>query len=218
MKKLFLALFFLSILFFTGGMVHAQSTGDPVCDGLTPGTKDWDQAGCGNAYPIIPEPTPDPSPGPASTTSQDGGSPPPPPGTLGVPLNNPVNASTPPTTIDGASGPTSSSAELAQCSSIKFQSLLDILIWIKCIIVVAIIPLIFALALVVFLWGVFRFIAASDSVKKEEGKKFIMAGLIGLFVMTSLWGIIKIVSTTFGFDSTVPALQTKSTTLPVPKN
>ncbi|HWC58039.1 MAG TPA: pilin [Candidatus Paceibacterota bacterium] len=126
---------------------------------------------------------------------------------------NPTNTITFPTgnfnntqTTSSTSG--SSSLSLAQCSTAKFTSLLDILIWVKCIIVAAIIPLIFAAALVFFLWGVFRFIATSDSTKKEEGKKFIIAGLIGLFVMTSLWGIIKILGTTLGVQSTVPLLQT----------
>jgi hypothetical protein len=104
--------------------------------------------------------------------------------------------------------PQAGAAELKQCSAIKFKSLLDILIWVKCIILVAIIPIIFALALMFFLWGVMKFIRASDSTKKEEGRKFIIAGLIGLFVMTSLWGIISIVSTTLGTGSAVPLLQT----------
>ena len=109
----------------------------------------------------------------------------------------------------GAGQPQASSAQLSQCSSITFLSLLDILIWIKCVIVVVIIPMIFVLAFLFFLWGVFRFVAAADSTKKEEGKKFILWGLIGLFVMTSVWGIIKILSTTLGIDSSaVPMLQT----------
>ena len=127
--------------------------------------------------------------------------------------------SVPPVTIINSSGstqiagssPQSGAAELNQCSKITFNSLFDILIWIKCIILVAIIPLMFAAAFIIFLWGVLRFMAAADSTKKDEGKKLIMAGLIGLFVMTSVWGIIKIVSTTLGIDaSVVPALQTKS--------
>lgn len=123
-------------------------------------------------------------------------------------LPNPsVNAAT---SADGVifDTPQAGAAELRQCSAIKFKSLLDILVWVKCIILAAIIPIIFALALMFFLWGVMKFIRASDSTKKEEGRKFIIAGLIGLFVMTSLWGIISIVSTTLGTGSAVPLLQT----------
>lgn len=104
--------------------------------------------------------------------------------------------------------PVSGAPELKQCSAIKFLSILDIMIWIKCLINVVIIPMIFGLALLFFLWGVMKFIRASDSTKREEGRKFIIAGLIGLFVMTSLWGIISIVSNTLGTGSAVPLLQT----------
>ena len=108
-----------------------------------------------------------------------------------------------------AATPQASSVDLATCSAIKFLSLLDILIWIKCIIITAIIPLLFAAALLFFLWGVTKYTMSTDSKKREESKKFIMAGLIGLFVMTSVWGIIKIASTTLGLDSSaVPMLQT----------
>lgn len=121
-----------------------------------------------------------------------------------------LNGQTPPDTTAGVGAPQSGASQLQQCSKIRFLSLLDILIWIKCIIVVAIIPLIFALALAVFLWGVMKFIATSDPAKRKEGKNFIIGGLIGLFVMTSLWGIIKIVGNTLGTGSAVPVLQTSS--------
>lgn len=100
------------------------------------------------------------------------------------------------------------SGQIRSCSKIEFKSLLDILKWAKCIILVAIIPILFSLALMFFLWGVMNFVRASDSTKQAEGRKFIIAGLIGLFVMTSLWGIISIVGTTLGTGSVVPVLQT----------
>ncbi len=94
------------------------------------------------------------------------------------------------------------------CSSIKFKTLLDIAIWIKCIIGAVVIPGIFTLAFVVFLWGVFKFIRSSEQKDKQESKQFIYMGLIGLFVMTSVWGIIKIFATTAGIETVVPTLQT----------
>ncbi len=106
-----------------------------------------------------------------------------------------------------ATGTTADQA-LATCSAIQFKTLLDIAIWAKCIIGGIVIPGIFTLAFVVFLWGVFKFIRSSEQKDKQESKQFIYMGLIGLFVMTSVWGIIKILGTTLGIDSTVPALQT----------
>lgn len=112
------------------------------------------------------------------------------------------------TTTSTAGQSLSSSSALQSCSAIKFNTLLDIAIWIKCIIGVIIIPGIFSLAFVVFLWGVLKFIRSSEKTDKEDGKRFIYMGLIGLFVMVSVWGIIKIVATTLGISSTVPMLQT----------
>jgi hypothetical protein len=144
------------------------------------------------------------------------GMPTPIPGMIGVPESEPVNG---PYTIDGntsggiGQGNTTTSGagnSLRECSSIKFKSVIDILIWLKCIAVSVLIPLIFAAAFVVFLWGVLKFMYASDATKKKEGQKFIWYGLIGLFVMVSVWGIIKIVGTTLGIDPiAVPLLQTE---------
>lgn len=104
--------------------------------------------------------------------------------------------------------PVSNSAALKSCSAIRFVSLLDIVIWLKCIIVAAFLPLIFAAAFLYFLWGVFKFMQASDSKDKGQAKNRILMGLIGLFVMVSVWGIIKIVTNTLGIQAGVPMLQT----------
>ena len=62
-----------------------------------------------------------------------------------------------------------------------------------------IILLLAACAFVVFLWGVFEFIAhAGDETKRSEGKKAIMWGLIGLVIIFGAYGIINIALGTFG--------------------
>jgi hypothetical protein len=128
-----------------------------------------------------------------------------------------VNAGAPATAArNGGSTATGSGSEGSGvdvgtvCSDIKFKSVLNILIWIKCVISAVIIPLIFSLAFLFFLWGIFKFMAASDSTKKEQAKNYIWWGLVGLFVMVSLWGIIRILNSTLGIDSTVPLLQTSA--------
>lgn len=136
----------------------------------------------------------------------------------GTPNTNPANGG-----VSGANGtiaptPASSSAALKSCSAIAFDSLLDILIWLKCIIGAAIIPLIFTLAFLYFLWGMVMFIRGADDVKKrEESKKFIYWGIIGLTVMVAVWGIVRIVTATFGLGNTVPQLQTKDNCLTTSK-
>jgi hypothetical protein len=137
------------------------------------------------------------------------------PGMIGVPNSEPVNGFGGP----GGSGDIESGGDigtpgtrdsLAVCDAIKLKSILNILIWLKCIAVVALIPLIFAAAFVVFLWGIFKFMYATDSTKRKEAQKRIWWGLIGLFVMVSVWGIIKIAGETLGIDPVaVPLLQTE---------
>ncbi|MCX6787464.1 MAG: hypothetical protein NTY93_03020 [Candidatus Kaiserbacteria bacterium] len=62
-------------------------------------------------------------------------------------------------------------------------------------------PLILLLAtgaFVVFLWGVFEFIVkAGDATKREEGRKAILWGLIGLVIIFGAYGIINVVLGTF---------------------
>lgn len=64
-----------------------------------------------------------------------------------------------------------------------------------------IVPLIFAIAFLVFVWGVYTyFIAgAGDPEKRKEGKNFVLYGLVGFFVMVSIWGLVNILVRTFGF-------------------
>lgn len=130
-------------------------------------------------------------------------------GTLGT---NPTNSQT--GQLDQLQGvvgttPRASSENLRQCSRIRFDSLLDILVWLRCIINAAIIPLLFTLAFLFFLWGMINYIRNANDVKKrEETKKFIYWGVIGLTVMVGIWGIVRIVTSTFGLGNTVPQLQT----------
>lgn len=134
------------------------------------------------------------------------------PGTIGSgtpPNTNPANGGVDTTAGTIAPTPQASSQQLASCNLISFDSLLDILIWLKCIIGVAIIPLIFTITFLVFLWGMFGYIRDANDVKKrEESKKFIYYGIIGLTVMVGVWGIVRIVTTTFGLGNTVPQLET----------
>lgn len=61
-----------------------------------------------------------------------------------------------------------------------------------------IIVLLFAAALVVFLFGVFQMIAHTDSEeKRSEGRRHILWGLVGMLIMMSVFGIIHIILNTF---------------------
>jgi hypothetical protein len=66
-----------------------------------------------------------------------------------------------------------------------------------------IIGVIFAAALVYFLWGLMIFIVNSgDSAKRAEGKRHIVWGLIGMVVMLSVITILEIGLRTIGVSPT----------------
>lgn len=73
------------------------------------------------------------------------------------------------------------------------------------------VPLLFALALMFFLYGVFKFIkGAASEEERKEGKKIIFVGLIALAVMVSIWGLVRIVAGTIGERSiTIPQVKVK---------
>ena len=94
-----------------------------------------------------------------------------------------------------------SSATCSLAGDPKFQ---DLLCYITQIINDSVIPLIFALATVMFVWGVVQFVINSDEeAKKEKGKQFMLWGIIALAVMVSVWGLVKILGDTFNVNTTV---------------
>lgn len=60
------------------------------------------------------------------------------------------------------------------------------------------IPVLIALALVAFFWGLVQYIWGSGGEGSSEGKNIMIAGLVGLFIMVSVWGIIKLAQNTLG--------------------
>jgi len=61
-----------------------------------------------------------------------------------------------------------------------------------------IILLLSAAAFVLFIWGVFEFVVhAGEETKREEGRRAIMWGLIGLVIIFGAYGIINVALGTF---------------------
>ena len=57
------------------------------------------------------------------------------------------------------------------------------------------ITLMFAVAAVFFIYGVTEFIAASDNEEaRTKGKQHMIWGVIGIFIMISVWGIMNILN------------------------
>jgi len=66
------------------------------------------------------------------------------------------------------------------------------------------IALMFAVATVYFMYGVYQFMWDPDNEEaREKGRKAMFWGIIGLFIMTSVFGIMKFLISTFGADPAV---------------
>lgn len=64
------------------------------------------------------------------------------------------------------------------------------------------VPAIFGLAFLVFIWGVFKtfILGGSDEDKQKEGKQLMMYAIAGFVLMVSIWGIVKLVSDGIGLQ------------------
>ena len=62
--------------------------------------------------------------------------------------------------------------------------------------------LMFAVALLVFFWGLLRLIWYSDSdEERDTGRRVIVWGIIGMLIMISVYGIINLLLSTFGIST-----------------
>src|SRR3989344_3282355 len=66
-------------------------------------------------------------------------------------------------------------------------------------------PIVIGLALLYFFWGLASYIFSSDDPeKKESGRNIMIWGVIALFVMVSVWGLVNVLSDTFNLETGAP--------------
>lgn len=85
------------------------------------------------------------------------------------------------------------------------KNLQGVLGYFTCLINDSVIPFIFAIAIAMFIWGAVKFfiINADEEAKREQGKQFMIWGIIALAVMMSVWGLVGILTSTFGESGSV---------------
>ncbi|MEK7135185.1 MAG: hypothetical protein AAB780_00570 [Patescibacteria group bacterium] len=73
------------------------------------------------------------------------------------------------------------------------------------------IPVVASMTLLVFFWGLVKFIFAvgGDEKAVADGKSLMIWGLLALFVMVAIWGILRFLTGEFGFDFVLPHLPTR---------
>jgi len=68
------------------------------------------------------------------------------------------------------------------------------------------IALLITAAVVVVFFGTIRAILASSGDDKKSGWKMALQGVFAVFIMVSIWGIIRLLQNTFSVSSTAPVI------------
>ncbi len=68
----------------------------------------------------------------------------------------------------------------------------------------ALIPIVIGLGVLIFLWGVLQYVLRSDDAGKAQGRTFMLWGIIALFVMVSVWGLVNILRSSLQLDNATP--------------
>lgn len=107
--------------------------------------------------------------------------------------------------LDGTGDPAPKAADV--CADVPKDTLANIINFFSCIIIKTIVPLLFSLAIAGFIWGVIQYLINPESEeKKKKAREYIVWGIIGLFVMVSMWGLVGVLSNTFGVKTLIPQL------------
>ena len=82
---------------------------------------------------------------------------------------------------------------LAFAQANNFKGLVQIVIGL----IQDLIPLVVALTLLVFIWGIFQLVRSNSEDSRAEAIAVITYGIVSLFVMVSVWGLVSILTSTF---------------------
>lgn len=67
------------------------------------------------------------------------------------------------------------------------------------------VPVIISLAVVWFIFSVFQYAIAANEEDKGKAKGHIIWGIIALFIMVSVWGLVRVLTSTFQLDTNASA-------------
>ena len=85
-------------------------------------------------------------------------------------------------------------------------SVQDLALWIIGFINNIAVPFVFAIAFIVFVFGVFQMfiLGRGDEEKAAAGRSLVIWGLVGFFVMLCVWGLVHIATGTFDLNNNAP--------------
>ena len=89
-------------------------------------------------------------------------------------------------------------------------STVDLANLIVCFIDSYLVPILILIAVVVFTYYVVQFVGNSaDEKKREEAHKYIIWSLLALAIIVAVWGLVNIVTDTFGIHAIIPQFPTQ---------
>jgi hypothetical protein len=64
------------------------------------------------------------------------------------------------------------------------------------------VPAVFAIAFLVFIWGLFQYFiyGGANEDSREKGKQLAVYGVIGFVIMVSVWGLVNVIANGLGFS------------------
>jgi len=68
-------------------------------------------------------------------------------------------------------------------------------------IIASLVPILIGIAVLYFLWGVLKYVVAKDPESQKEARSIMIYGIIVLFVMVSIWGLVGVLARTVGISN-----------------
>lgn len=68
----------------------------------------------------------------------------------------------------------------------------------------ATVPVVIGLAVLVFIYGILKYVIAKDDTAQKEARGVILWGVIILFVMVSVWGLVNLLGDTLQLNNSAP--------------
>ncbi len=111
--------------------------------------------------------------------------------------------------VHNGAAPAANNYGTSACTLSQNYALGELLSYVSCLIGTGVIPLLFALAVAMFVWGIVQYVInTTNEEKRQKGRQLMIWGIIALTVMISVWGLVRVVGNTFNLPtSTLPQVK-----------
>ena len=97
--------------------------------------------------------------------------------------------------------PVSIGKEPGSCTAAQGTGTIEALLCKILSLINAVLPVLIALGVLFFVWGVITFVIGNDEEAKTKGRNRMIYGIIGLAVIIGMWGLVNILTKTFDLNN-----------------